>query len=62
MENIVIIIILITIVISIICFLARSKKHGEICIGCPYSKQCRDKCGNNCDCSNSSPSKDIICD
>lgn len=46
MENVIIIVILLAIAVGIIWYLVRAKKHGEKCIGCPYSKQC---CGkSNC--------------
>ncbi len=46
MENVIIILILVAIAASIICFLVRAKKRGDTCIGCPYAKQCGGKCGN----------------
>lgn len=45
MENIIIIAILFCITGSIIWYLYRSKKRGAVCIGCPYSKQCKGHCG-----------------
>ena len=46
-QNIIIILILLGIIGSIVVYLYRAKKRGEICIGCPYAKQC----GGNCNCS-----------
>jgi len=45
MENAVIVLILIAIVTGILWYLARTKKRGERCIGCPYANQCAHKCG-----------------
>ena len=44
MENIIIIAVVAAIVAGSIVYLARAKKRGEHCIGCPYSKQCGGKC------------------
>lgn len=41
-------IILLAIVVSIVWFLYRAKKSGQTCIGCPYAKQCKGKCGCGC--------------
>lgn len=41
-------IILLGIVGSIVWFLYRAKKRGQTCIGCPYAKQCKGKCGCGC--------------
>lgn len=48
MENIIVILILVAIAAGIICYLVRAKKRGEKCIGCPYAKQCGNKCGCGC--------------
>jgi len=40
MEDIIIIILLAAIAIGIICYLVRTKKRGEKCVGCPHAKQC----------------------
>ena len=45
MENIVIILVLAMIVGGIVFYLARSKRKGKKCIGCPYAEQCG---GRNC--------------
>jgi len=44
MENIIVIAILVLIAGAIIWYLARAKKRGETCIGCPYSGNCNGKC------------------
>ena len=45
MENAIILILLAAIAGGIVCYLIRAKKRGEKCIGCPYAKQCKGKCG-----------------
>lgn len=45
MENIIIIVITAAIITAVVIYLLNSKKRGETCIGCPYSKQCGGKCG-----------------
>ena len=50
MENVVIILILLVIAGGIIWYIIRAKKRGETCIGCPYAKQCKGKCGG-CSCT-----------
>ena len=47
MENVIIVCILAAIVAGIVWYLFRVKKKGEKCVGCPYAKQC----GNKCSCS-----------
>ena len=46
MENIIVAAILIAIAVSIIIYLIKQKKNGAKCTGCPYSKQCCDKCNH----------------
>lgn len=48
MENYIIIAVVAVIVVAILIYLRRSKKRGETCIGCPYSKQCSGKCNGGC--------------
>ena len=48
MENVIVILILITLATAIIWHLIRMKKKGEKCIGCPYAKQCASRCNGNC--------------
>lgn len=48
MENIIVILILVSIVAGIIWYLIRAKRRGETCIGCPYAKQCN---GKSCNCN-----------
>ena len=47
MENIIVVLILVAIATSIICYLIRAKKRGEKCFGCPYVKQCDSKCNSS---------------
>ena len=49
MENIILVLVLLAIVAAVILYLVRAKKRGEKCIGCPYAKQCSEKC--NCGCA-----------
>ncbi len=44
MANIIIIVILVAITTSIILYLVKAKKRGDICVGCPYAGQCGGKC------------------
>ena len=44
MENAIIICILFAIVGGITWYLVSRKKRGEVCVGCPYAKQCKSKC------------------
>lgn len=53
MENVIVVLILVVIAASIICYLIRAKRRGETCIGCPYAKQCGGKCGDGSSCSSS---------
>ncbi|MDI9539946.1 MAG: FeoB-associated Cys-rich membrane protein [Bacillota bacterium] len=46
MEDIIVVLILIVIVTGIIWYLYNSKKQGEVCVGCPYSKQCGSRCNS----------------
>ncbi len=48
MENIIVVLILLAIAAAVIIYLVRAKKRGEKCIGCPYAKQCSEKCGFGC--------------
>jgi len=48
MDNVIIILILLAIVGGIILYLIKAKKSGAKCIGCPYAKQCGDKCSGHC--------------
>lgn len=29
-------------------YLVRAKRRGQKCVGCPYAKECGDKCNCNC--------------
>lgn len=48
MENVIVVLILLGIAAAIVYYLYKSKKRGQTCIGCPYSKQCAGKCGVKC--------------
>ncbi len=48
MENVIVILILAFLAISIVFYLIRAKKRGEKCVGCPYAKQCGNKCSGSC--------------
>ena len=48
MENIIVVLILLAIAAAVIIYLDRAKKRGEKCIGCPYAKQCSEKCSCGC--------------
>ncbi len=48
LVNAIIIAVLLLIAGGIILYLIRAKRRGEHCIGCPYSKSCRGKCGGSC--------------
>ncbi|MBQ3052120.1 MAG: FeoB-associated Cys-rich membrane protein [Clostridia bacterium] len=48
MENVIVVLILIAIAVGIIWYLIRAKRKGEKCIGCPYAKQCSNKCDGGC--------------
>lgn len=50
MDNVIIIAVLLCIIASVVCYLRRAKKRGEVCIGCPYSRQCegsKGRCGSD---------------
>lgn len=44
MENGIAVLIILAIVGTILCYLVRSKKRSETCIGCPYAKRCAGGC------------------
>ncbi len=48
LENLIVILIVACIVGGILLYLYRAKKRGEVCIGCPYAKQCRGHCPGGC--------------
>lgn len=48
MENLIIIIILLCVTGSIICYLHRARKEGQVCIGCPCARQCNSCSEGNC--------------
>ncbi|MBR7161955.1 MAG: FeoB-associated Cys-rich membrane protein [Clostridia bacterium] len=49
--------VIVLIVGAAVFYLIRAKKRGEVCVGCPYAKQCAGKCGG-CDHSKTAESKD----
>ena len=46
-PEIIAIIVIILIVGGASLYLVRAKRRGQKCIGCPYSKECGDKCNCN---------------
>ena len=44
-TNIIIVAILVAVFTAIVFYLIKSKRRGDKCIGCPYSKQCGGCCG-----------------
>ena len=46
MENVIAVLILLTITAGIIWNLIRAKRRGDKCIGCPYVKHCGSKCNS----------------
>lgn len=40
MVDVIIVAILVCIIGGILFYLYRAKKRGEVCIGCPYGRQC----------------------
>lgn len=40
MENLIIVVLLLCILGGIARYLHKTRKRGQACIGCPYSKQC----------------------
>lgn len=48
MEDFFVILILVAITAGIIWYFVRAKMKGEKCIGCPYCKQCANKCHGGC--------------
>lgn len=47
-ANILIVLLLLAIIGGIVLYLYRAKKRGEVCIGCPYAKQCAGSHGGGC--------------
>ena len=48
MQDLLIALLLVMIAVAIVVYLYRAKKRGQVCIGCPYAKQCTGKCGGRC--------------
>ena len=47
MQDIIIIVVLACLLAGVIAYLIKQKKNGAKCIGCPYAKECSDKCSSN---------------
>ena len=47
MVDVIIVAILVCIIGGILYYLYRAKKQGEVCIGCPYGRQCTGHCGRH---------------
>lgn len=47
MVNVIIVAILVCIIGGILVYLYRAKKRGEVCIGCPYGRQCTGHCNGH---------------
>ena len=47
MENFILGLILLAIVFLAVGYIVRAKKRGQKCIGCPHSKECSGRCGDN---------------
>ena len=47
MVDVIIVAILVCIIGGILFYLYRAKKRGEVCIGCPYGRQCTGHCGGH---------------
>lgn len=48
MADLILIVVLLAIVGAAIFYIYKAKKRGEVCVGCPYAKQC-----GKCKCSSS---------
>lgn len=62
MGDYIILAILVMVIAAIIIYLYRAKKSGQVCVGCPHSKQCASSkdgqgCGNCGACGMNCPSK-----
>lgn len=58
--DIIVSVILVLIIGGAIAYIARSKKRGETCVGCPYAKECAQKRSNHscsCGCGGGSSSQ-----
>ncbi len=44
MENLILIAIIVLILGGALTYIYKSKKKGQKCIGCPFSKECKTKC------------------
>ena len=57
MENIIAIAIIALVLGVAIGYIVRSKRRGDVCVGCPYAKQCGGKCGGGCGGANKTEDK-----
>ena len=48
MGDYIVLAIVVLAIVAIIIYLYRQKKKGQVCIGCPHSKQCAQKSGSDC--------------
>ena len=46
--EIIAIIAIVLVVGGAVAYLIRAKRRGQKCVGCPYSKECSNKCNCNC--------------
>ena len=46
--EIIAIIAIVLVVGGAVAYLIRAKRRGQKCVGCPYSKECGNKCNCNC--------------
>ena len=46
--EIIAIIAIVLVVGGAVAYLIRAKRRGQKCVGCPYSKECGNKCNYNC--------------
>lgn len=57
MENCIVAVILVCVISAAVLYLYKAKKKGQVCVGCPYSKQCASKKtgdhSKHCNCGNS---------
>ena len=60
--DIIVSVVLVLIIGGAIAYIVRSKKQGEVCIGCPYAKQCAQKrSSHSCSCGCGGGSSSSCC-
>lgn len=57
MVNIILIILLVAIAAGIVFYIYKAKNRGEVCIGCPYAKECAKKHSDGCGCGHTENKK-----